>query len=100
MDSIKCPKNGLLNSQKPLKQLGSLNHTQNSDHSLFVQEKGSTLTIVLIYVDDIIITGNNDSVIQDIKLFLQKQFHIKDLGKLKYFLGLEVARSKAGIVIS
>jgi hypothetical protein len=72
----------------------------HSDHSLFVQEKGSTLTIVLIYVDDIIITGNNDSAIQDIKLFLQKQFHIKDLGKLKYFLGLEVARSKAGIVIS
>jgi hypothetical protein len=65
-----------------------------------VQEKGSTLTIVLIYIDDIIITGNNDSAIQDIKLFLQKQFHIKDLGKLKYFLELEVARSKAGIVIS
>jgi hypothetical protein len=72
----------------------------HSDHSLFVQEKGSTLTIVLIYVDDIIITGNNNSAIQDIKLFLQKQFRIKDLGKLKYFLGLEVARSKAGIVIS
>jgi len=56
--------------------------------------------MVLIYVDDIIITGNNDKVIQDLKLFLQQQFHIKDLGKLKYFLGLEVARSKAGIVIS
>jgi hypothetical protein len=65
-----------------------------------MQEIGSTLTIVLIYVDDIIITRNNDSAIQNIKLFLQKQFHIKDLGKLKYFLELEVARSKAGIVIS
>jgi hypothetical protein len=72
----------------------------HSDHSLFVQEKGSTLTMVLIYVDDIIITGNNDKAIQDLKLFLQQQFHIKDLGKLKYFLGLEVARLKAGIVIS
>jgi hypothetical protein len=56
--------------------------------------------MVLIYVDDIIITGNNDKAIQDLKLFLQQQFHIKDLGKLKYFLGLEVARLKAGIVIS
>ena len=72
----------------------------HSDHSLFVQEKGVTLTIVLIYVDDIIITGNNDKAIQDVKLFLQQQFHIKDLGKLKFFLGLEVARSKAGLVIS
>jgi len=72
----------------------------HSDHSLFVQEKGSTLTMVLIYVDDIIIIGNNDKFIQDLKLFLQQQFHIKDLGKLKYFVGLEVARSKAGIVIS
>lgn len=70
------------------------------DHSFFMQEKGSTLTMVLIYVDDIIITGNNDKAIQDLKLFLQQQFHIKDLGKLKYFLGLEVAKSKARIVIS
>ena len=56
--------------------------------------------MVLIYVDDIIITRNNDKAIQDLKLFLQQQFHIKDLGKLKYFLGLELARSKARIVIS
>jgi hypothetical protein len=93
-----APRNWFAKFSEAIKMAGfSQSH---SDHSLFVQEKGSTLTIVLIYVDDIIITGNNDSAIQDIKLFLQKQFHIKDLGKLKYFLGLEVARSKAGIVIS
>ena len=72
----------------------------HSDHSLFIQEKGTALTIVLIYVDDMIITGNNEKAIQDVKGFLQQQFHMKDLGKLKFFLGLEVARSKAGIVIS
>jgi hypothetical protein len=48
----------------------------HSDHSLFVQEKGSTLTMVLIYMDDMIIIENNDKVIQDIKFFLQKKFHI------------------------
>ncbi|KAF5465958.1 hypothetical protein F2P56_015920 [Juglans regia] len=56
--------------------------------------------MVLIYVDDIVITGNDATAIQSLKQFLQQQFHIRDLGLLKYFLGLEVARSKVGIVIS
>ncbi|XP_057948847.1 uncharacterized mitochondrial protein AtMg00810 isoform X1 [Malania oleifera] len=56
--------------------------------------------MVLIYVDDIVINGNDATAIQSLKQFLHQQFHIKDLGLLKYFLGLEVARSKAGIVIS
>jgi len=93
-----APRNWFSKFLEAIKTIGfSQSH---SDHSLFVQEKGSTLIMVLIYVNDIIITGNNDKAIQDLKLFLQQQFHIKDLGKLKYFLGLEVARLKAGIVIS
>ena len=51
-------------------------------------------------MDDMIITGNKDKDIQDLKLFLQKQVHIKELSNLKYFLGLEVTRSKANIIIS
>ena len=51
-------------------------------------------------MDDMIIIENNDKVIQDIKFFLQKKFHITYLGNLKYFLSLVVARSKDGIVIS
>ena len=47
-----------------------------------------------------VITGNDEQAIQDLKLVLHRQFHIKDLGYLKYFLGLEVVRSKNGIVIS
>lgn len=71
-----------------------------TDHSLFVQHKGSTTTMVLIYVDDIIITGNNDKPIQNFILFLYEQFNIKDLGNFKYFLGIKVARTKTEIVIS
>jgi Reverse transcriptase (RNA-dependent DNA polymerase) len=51
-------------------------------------------------VDDIIITGNNPSEIDSIKNDLQRNFDIKDLGKLKYFLGIEVAHSSKGLFIS
>ncbi|XP_024156017.1 uncharacterized mitochondrial protein AtMg00810-like [Rosa chinensis] len=50
-------------------------------------------------MDDIFITGNNEKAIGDLKKFLSSCFKIKDLGPLKYFLGIEVARSKAGITI-
>lgn len=56
--------------------------------------------MVLIYVNDMVIIGNDDMDIQDLKLFLHKQFHINDLENLKYFLDIEVTRSKAEIAIS
>lgn len=58
------------------------------------------VTILIVYVDDIIITGNDDAEIRRLKGVLAADFEIKDLGKLKYFLGMEVARSKEGIVVS
>ncbi|KAJ6840048.1 putative uncharacterized mitochondrial protein-like [Iris pallida] len=56
--------------------------------------------LVLIYVDDILITGNNMESINTLKQFLHTRFRIKDLGDLKFFLGIEIARSKKGIYIS
>eukprot|EP00257_Ricinus_communis_P018410 XP_015577124.1 uncharacterized protein LOC107261550 [Ricinus communis] len=52
--------------------------------------------MVLIYVDDMVITGNDADAIHNLKKLLHQQFQIKDLGILKYFLRLEVARSKTG----
>jgi hypothetical protein len=51
----------------------------------------------LVYVNDILITSNNLEAINQLKVFLDRQFKLKDLGNLRYFLGLEVARSNTGI---
>ncbi|KAK0589003.1 hypothetical protein LWI29_008378 [Acer saccharum] len=56
--------------------------------------------MLIVYVDDMIITGNSEMEIQNLKPFLATEFEIKDLGNLKYFLGMEVARSKAEIFIN
>lgn len=71
------------------------------DHTLFIKHSvlGVT-TILLVYVDDIIVTGDDKKEQQMLSQCLAKEFEIKTLGKLKYFLGIEVAHSKKGIFIS
>lgn len=54
--------------------------------------------MILVYVDDIVVEGNELDSIDRIKQRLYKLFRIKDIGTLKYFLGLEIARSKEGII--
>lgn len=71
-----------------------------SDYSLFVCRSHGSFTALLVYVDDIILAGNDIQHIEATKQLLGKQFKLKDMGKLKYFLGIEVARSRAGIVLS
>ena len=51
-------------------------------------------------MDDIILTGDYEEEIRTIKSFLTAEFEIKDLGNLKYFLGMEIARSRKGIFVS
>ncbi|KAK3002667.1 hypothetical protein RJ639_019973 [Escallonia herrerae] len=62
--------------------------------------KGTSFTAILIYVDDILLTGNDLQEIERLKKFLLKRFRIKNLGDLKYFLGIEFSRSKKGIFMS
>ncbi|KAL9273608.1 Retrovirus-related Pol polyprotein from transposon RE1-like protein [Drosera capensis] len=71
-----------------------------SDHSLFVITSGSHIILVMIYVDDMIVTGNDPTHIEQVKTFIRSKFGIKDLGKLKYFLGIEVPRSRTGLFLS
>lgn len=75
-------------------------HQSFSDYSLFTLHKGSVQLVVLVYVDDLIIYGNDRMAIQKFKLYLCDCFHMKDLGPLKYFLGVEVGRSPTGIFVS
>ena len=62
-----------------------------SDHSLFIKQDGDIFLTLLIYVDDIIIASNNQAAVNELKVTLNNKFKMKDLGPLKYFLGLEVA---------
>jgi hypothetical protein len=69
----------------------------HADHSLFTYSRGHTFLAVLIYVDDLVIAGNDSLVCSNFKQYLCKCFHMKDLGALKYFLGLELARGPSGL---
>lgn len=74
----------------------------HEDYSLFtyVNDKKNICLHILVYVDDFIIARNDISIIQRFKNYLHTCFKMKDLGKLKYFLGLEVARGPDGIFVS
>lgn len=75
-------------------------HNSLSNTSLFVKAHGSDLTYVLIYVDDIIVNGNNSSFISFFLDQLKSKFTLKDLGDLHYFLGIEVFRDTSNLFLT
>nr|KYP43110.1 Retrovirus-related Pol polyprotein from transposon TNT 1-94 [Cajanus cajan] len=70
-----------------------------SDYSLFTKRTNIGFIAILVYVDDLIISGSDETEIMKVKRLLDKQFSIKDLGQLSYFLGLEFSRSDQGISV-
>ncbi|CAL9021510.1 unnamed protein product, partial [Prunus brigantina] len=72
----------------------------NSDHILFLKRHKGKLTALIIYVDDMIVTGDDQAEMQNLQKYLASEFEMKSLGDLKYFLGIEVARSKHVSVVS
>ncbi|GJU56632.1 retrovirus-related pol polyprotein from transposon RE1 [Tanacetum coccineum] len=70
------------------------------DYSMFVKHNGEEFTIALVYVDDILLTGNSSSIIDTTKAALDKQFTIKDLGLAKYFLGIEISSLSEGTYLN
>uniref|UniRef100_A0A2N9I499 Reverse transcriptase Ty1/copia-type domain-containing protein n=1 Tax=Fagus sylvatica TaxID=28930 RepID=A0A2N9I499_FAGSY len=81
-----------------LLQLGF--HGSLSDSSLFIYKSKSFTMFILIYVDDIIITCSNPTEIDELLLLLQSDFAVKNLGKLHYFLGVEVIPNAHGAFLS
>lgn len=62
---------------------------RKSDISLYTKSKNDIFTILLVYMDDIVIIGNNETEINNFKELLSSKFKIKYLGKHKYFLSIE-----------
>ncbi|XP_019255206.1 PREDICTED: uncharacterized protein LOC109233798 [Nicotiana attenuata] len=64
------------------------------------QKKPDDMVIILVYVDDLLIIGSNDQLITEAKEILHQQFKLKDLGELKYFMGIEILRSATGVLLN
>ena len=71
-----------------------------ADHTLFYRSLSEKIMIVIVYVDDIVVTGNDRVEIERIKKKLACDFEMKDLGDLRNFLKMEVARNKNEISVS
>lgn len=71
-----------------------------SDFSLFFKSSSTGLLLILIYVDDILVTGDSPSDVLDVIRLLKKKFKLKHLGEVSYFLGVEVQHSDSEFVLS
>jgi histone deacetylase 1/2 len=70
------------------------------DTSLFIFHRAPHVLYLLVYVDDIIVTGSNDAVLSQFVSSLAKRFFLKDLGDLSYFLGVDIISHKHGLLLS
>ena len=75
-------------------------HQSNLDHTLFLKKQHGKITTLIVYVDDMVVTGNNPEERKALQNYLSREFEMKDLGPLKYFLGIEVSRSSEGFFLS
>ena len=83
---------------KVMKKFG-YNQSQR-DHTLFFKHSSEgKKAILIVYVDDIMMIGDDSEELERLKKLLANEFEIKDLGELKYFLRMEFARSKRGIFV-
>lgn len=71
-----------------------------NDYSLFIKNSTTGMVIVAVYVDDIIVTGSDQPAITALKDHLHKLFSIKDLGRLHFFLGIEVTYLKNSVALT
>ena len=71
-----------------------------TDHSVLYHNSSGQCIYLVVYVDDIVITGSDQNDIQKLKQHIFTHFQTKDLGKLKYFLRIEIAQSSSGVVLS
>ena len=78
----------------------NFNHFDLDDATLFVKKVGKTVVYLVVYVDDLLMVGNNESYIASIKKELGKSFEMTDLGYVHYYLGIEVTQHPKSIFLS
>ncbi|KAL6332591.1 hypothetical protein AAG906_009013 [Vitis piasezkii] len=93
-----CLKKALYGLNKKIQAFGM--NKSKKDHFIFYKKSAAGIILLVVYVDEIVITGNDHAGISDLKAFMHSKFHTKDLGELKYFLGIEVSRSKKKMFLS
>ena len=71
-----------------------------NEATLYVKKQGSKILIACLYVDDLIVTGNDEEMIESFKEHMMKTYEMSDLGLLHYFLGIEVSQGGDGIFVS
>lgn len=71
-----------------------------NDYSLFFKKSGDLISILAVYVDDILLIGNNLVEIEAIKNFLHSQFKVKNLGNIHYFFEMEILQEKEGFILA
>ena len=75
-------------------------HFDLDDATLFIKKVGRSVVYLLVYVDDLLMTGNNESYRASIKKYLKKIFEMTDMGHLHYYLGIEVTQHPNYIFLS
>ncbi|GJW78954.1 retrotransposon protein, putative, ty1-copia subclass [Tanacetum coccineum] len=84
---------GFVNPKYPNRKFG---FTQNRDEPrVYLKASGSNVTFLILYVDDILIMGNNIPMLQDVKSYLGRCFAMKDLGEAAYILGIKIYRDRS-----
>ena len=71
-----------------------------SDPSLFLYNRGSDVMYLLLYVDDMMLTGSNKNLVDKLLQSLKKQFRMKDMGSLSYFLSIQAQFTATGLFLN
>ncbi|GJR94337.1 retrotransposon protein, putative, ty1-copia subclass [Tanacetum coccineum] len=82
-------------------EIKKISFTQNPDEPcVYLKASGSSVAFLILYVDDILLMGNNVTMLQEVKSWLCKCFSMKDLGEAAYILRIKIIRDRSKRLIA